>query len=98
MVEDEIGLKVETKLRRRKQLLSQPSIFWLKLSFRMMAAALAAFCARLGSFAGNWIFGYLIDNYCLPLILIVAAQLFLCSILSFLTPGRFGQTKAMGNT
>lgn len=91
-----------------------------------MATALAAFCARLGSFIGNWIFGYLIDNYCLPLILIVAAQLFcmfylafcviaflkkrylhfsnfnyiflVCSILSFLTPGRFQQTKAMENT
>lgn len=49
----------------------------------MMATALAAFCARLGSFVGNWIFGYLIDNYCLPLILIVAAQLFCMFYLAF---------------
>ncbi|KAK2581324.1 hypothetical protein KPH14_008097 [Odynerus spinipes] len=57
-------------------------------NLRMMAAALAAFCARVGAFAGNWIFSYLIDNYCLPLILIVAVQLFLCTILSFLLPRR----------
>ncbi|XP_035740992.1 synaptic vesicle glycoprotein 2C-like isoform X2 [Vespa mandarinia] len=67
-------------------------------NIRMMAIALAAFCARLGSFVGNWIFGYLIDNYCFSLILIVATQLFLSFILSCLTPGRFGQTKAIKNT
>ncbi|XP_014615540.1 PREDICTED: synaptic vesicle glycoprotein 2C-like isoform X2 [Polistes canadensis] len=62
-------------------------------NLRMMAASLAAFCSRIGAFAGNWIFGYLIDNYCLPLILIVASQLFFCTILSFFTPGRFGEMK-----
>ncbi|XP_015178988.1 PREDICTED: synaptic vesicle glycoprotein 2C-like isoform X2 [Polistes dominula] len=62
-------------------------------NLRMMAASLAAFCARVGAFSGNWIFGYLIDNYCLSLIIIVASQLFFCTILSFLTPGRFGMIK-----
>lgn len=63
-------------------------------NLRMMAAALAAFCARVGAFVGNWIFGYLIDNYCLPLILIVATQLFLCTILSFLLPRRVKSEEA----
>ncbi|KAI4473463.1 hypothetical protein M0802_016104, partial [Mischocyttarus mexicanus] len=62
-------------------------------NLRMMAASLGSFCARVGAFAGNWIFGYLIDHYCLFLIVLVATQLFFCTILSCLIPGRFGEIK-----
>lgn len=43
---------------------------------RVMAAAFTTFIGRVGCFAGNGLFGYLIDDYCVPLISIIAGQFF----------------------
>lgn len=40
-----------------------------------MAAAIAIFIGRIGSFFGNMLFGYLIDDYCITLIFALAAQI-----------------------
>ncbi|CAB0036069.1 unnamed protein product [Trichogramma brassicae] len=41
-----------------------------------MATAITIFLGRLGSLFGNMLFGYLIDEYCSILIIVMAAQLF----------------------
>lgn len=43
---------------------------------RAMAAALGIFFARIGALVGNTLFGYLIDDYCILLVSIIAVQLF----------------------
>ncbi|XP_066591568.1 synaptic vesicle glycoprotein 2B-like [Prorops nasuta] len=48
---------------------------------RVMAAALSAFCGRLGSLFGNALFGYLIDTFCVSLIGIVALELLVSAVL-----------------
>lgn len=40
-----------------------------------MATAMCGAFGRVGALVGNSLFGYLIDNYCITLILIIAAQL-----------------------
>ncbi|XP_015435135.1 PREDICTED: synaptic vesicle glycoprotein 2B-like [Dufourea novaeangliae] len=55
---------------------------------RAMAAGLSAFISRIGAISGTLMIGYLIDDYCTMVILIVAAQLFLSGILALFTPGR----------
>ncbi|XP_063988372.1 synaptic vesicle glycoprotein 2B-like isoform X2 [Diachasmimorpha longicaudata] len=62
-------------------------------NLRAIAAALCAFCGRLGALVGNHMFGYLIDTHCLILIIIVAVQLLVCSVLGYLLPiGRHPET------
>ena len=55
---------------------------------RAMAAGLSAFISRIGAISGTLMIGYLIDDYCTLVIVIVAAQLFLSGILALFTPGR----------
>nr|XP_033332848.1 synaptic vesicle glycoprotein 2A-like isoform X1 [Megalopta genalis] len=55
---------------------------------RAIAAGLSAFISRIGAISGTMMIGYLIDDYCILVILIVAAQLFLSGILALFTPGR----------
>ncbi|XP_031832082.1 synaptic vesicle glycoprotein 2B isoform X2 [Nomia melanderi] len=55
---------------------------------RAIAAGLSAFISRIGAISGTLMIGYLIDDYCMLVILIVAAQLFLSGILALFTPGR----------
>ncbi|XP_053984496.1 synaptic vesicle glycoprotein 2C-like isoform X2 [Hylaeus volcanicus] len=54
---------------------------------RAMAAGLSAFISRIGAISGTLMIGYLIDDYCTLVIIIVAAQLFLSGILALFTPG-----------
>lgn len=42
---------------------------------RALAASLCGLFARIGALVGNSLFGYLIDDYCVPLIAIIAGQL-----------------------
>ncbi|XP_033215087.1 synaptic vesicle glycoprotein 2B-like [Belonocnema kinseyi] len=44
---------------------------------RVFASTVTVIFSRLGSLVGNTIFSYLIDDYCVPLIFIVALQLFI---------------------
>ncbi|KAK0167915.1 hypothetical protein PV327_001769 [Microctonus hyperodae] len=53
---------------------------------RAMATALCGAFGRVGALIGNSLFGYLIDNYCITLILIIAAQLLACSVLGIFIP------------
>ncbi|XP_066591986.1 synaptic vesicle glycoprotein 2B-like [Prorops nasuta] len=55
-------------------------------NLRVMAAALSLTMGRLGALIGNLIFGYLIDLACVVPIVLFAAFLFLCGVLSFLLP------------
>ncbi|XP_043283171.1 synaptic vesicle glycoprotein 2B-like [Venturia canescens] len=55
---------------------------------RAMAAALSMFSTRLGALIGNTLFGYLIDDYCIPLIAVITVQLAVSAVLSFTVPGR----------
>ncbi|XP_076231018.1 synaptic vesicle glycoprotein 2B isoform X2 [Calliopsis andreniformis] len=55
---------------------------------RAMASGLSAFISRIGAISGTLMIGYLIDDYCTLVILIVAVQLFLSGILALFTPGR----------
>ncbi|XP_076178065.1 synaptic vesicle glycoprotein 2B isoform X2 [Ptiloglossa arizonensis] len=55
---------------------------------RAIAAGLSAFISRIGAISGTLMIGYLIDDYCTLVIIIVAAQLFLSGILALFTPGR----------
>ncbi|XP_076624393.1 synaptic vesicle glycoprotein 2C isoform X2 [Colletes latitarsis] len=55
---------------------------------RAMAAGLSAFISRIGAISGTLMIGYLIDDYCTLVIVIVAAQLFCTGILALFTPGR----------
>lgn len=57
-------------------------------NLRAMAAGLSAFISRVGAISGTLMIGYLIDDYCTLVIIIVAAQLFLSGILGLFTPGR----------
>ncbi|XP_015127766.1 synaptic vesicle glycoprotein 2A [Diachasma alloeum] len=57
-------------------------------NLRAIAAALCAFCGRLGALVGNYMFGYLIDTHCLILIIIVAVKLLVSSLLGYLLPIR----------
>lgn len=41
-----------------------------------MASGLSAFISRIGAISGTLMIGYLIDDYCILVIVIVAAQLF----------------------
>lgn len=60
---------------------------------RAMASGLSAFISRIGAISGTLMIGYLIDDYCTLVIVIVAAQLFLSGLLALFTPGR-KRTKA----
>ncbi|CAL7938925.1 unnamed protein product [Xylocopa violacea] len=55
---------------------------------RAMASGLSAFISRIGAISGTLMIGYLIDDYCTLVIVIVAAQLFLSGLLALFTPGR----------
>ncbi|XP_043289386.1 synaptic vesicle glycoprotein 2B-like isoform X2 [Venturia canescens] len=55
-------------------------------NLRVMAAAFATFIGRVGCFAGSGLFGYLIDDYCIPLISIIAGQFFLSGVLCLFIP------------
>ncbi|XP_014233632.1 synaptic vesicle glycoprotein 2B-like [Trichogramma pretiosum] len=57
-------------------------------NLRVMATAITIFLGRLGSLFGNMLFGYLIDEYCSILIIVMAAQLFLAAALCWATPNR----------
>ncbi|XP_066591984.1 synaptic vesicle glycoprotein 2C-like [Prorops nasuta] len=57
-------------------------------NLRAMAAGFAALFSRVGAIVGNSMFGYLIDNYCVPLIIIVAVQLFLSGVLGIFIPSK----------
>ncbi|XP_015127875.1 synaptic vesicle glycoprotein 2B [Diachasma alloeum] len=54
--------------------------------FRAMASALAVFFIRIGALSGNLLFGFLIDNYCVPVIIVLAVQLLVCALLGLLIP------------
>ncbi|KAK9299470.1 hypothetical protein QLX08_007493 [Tetragonisca angustula] len=62
-------------------------------NLRAMASGLSAFISRIGAISGTLMIGYLIDDYCTLVIVIVAAQLFLSGLLALFTPGR-KRTKA----
>ncbi|XP_043275681.1 synaptic vesicle glycoprotein 2B-like [Venturia canescens] len=62
-------------------------------NLRALAASLCGLFARIGALVGNSLFGVLIDNYCVPLIGIIAGQLILSTILSFLIPGKSKKLK-----
>ncbi|XP_003703576.1 synaptic vesicle glycoprotein 2B isoform X1 [Megachile rotundata] len=55
---------------------------------RAMASGLSAFISRIGAISGTLMIGYLIDDYCTLVIVIVAAQLFLSGLLALFTPSR----------
>ncbi|XP_035740986.1 synaptic vesicle glycoprotein 2B-like isoform X2 [Vespa mandarinia] len=61
---------------------------------RSIAAGLASFSSRLGAMMGNLMTGILIDNHCTILIILVGLQLFVCGILSLLTPKKKEMEKA----
>lgn len=50
-----------------------------------MASGLSAFISRIGAISGTLMIGYLIDDYCTLVIVIVAAQLF-CTYTNFTSP------------
>ncbi|XP_043289400.1 synaptic vesicle glycoprotein 2B-like [Venturia canescens] len=55
-------------------------------NLRVMAAALSLTMGRLGALVGNLLFGYLIDLACVVPVVIFAAFLFICGLLSFFLP------------
>ncbi|KAG7211808.1 hypothetical protein KM043_011039 [Ampulex compressa] len=57
-------------------------------NLRAIATGLATFTSRVGGTVGNLMTGYLIDNYCSLLILLLAAQLILSGLLALFAPGR----------
>ncbi|XP_043786233.1 synaptic vesicle glycoprotein 2C-like isoform X4 [Apis laboriosa] len=61
---------------------------------RAMASGLSAFISRIGAISGTLMIGYLIDDYCILVIVIVAAQLFLSGLLALFTPGGRKKSKA----
>ncbi|XP_063989757.1 synaptic vesicle glycoprotein 2C-like isoform X2 [Diachasmimorpha longicaudata] len=54
--------------------------------FRATASALAVFFIRVGALFGNLLLGFLIDNYCMPIIIVLAVQLLACAFLGLLIP------------
>ncbi|XP_014215680.1 synaptic vesicle glycoprotein 2A-like isoform X2 [Copidosoma floridanum] len=65
-------------------------------NLRVMATAITLFVGRVGSLFGNMLFAYLIDDYCTVLIIVMAAQLFLASVLCWATPSRNKMRKIQG--
>ncbi|XP_014215666.1 synaptic vesicle glycoprotein 2C-like [Copidosoma floridanum] len=65
-------------------------------SLRVMASAITIFIGRCGSFFGNMLFGYLIDDYCTALILAMAAQLLIATIMGCAVPSRDKMRKIQG--
>lgn len=61
---------------------------------RAMASGLSAFISRIGAISGTLMIGYLIDDYCILVIVIVAAQLFLSGLLALFIPGGRKKSKA----
>ncbi|XP_026674807.1 synaptic vesicle glycoprotein 2C-like isoform X2 [Ceratina calcarata] len=60
---------------------------------RAMASGLSALISRIGAISGTLMIGYLIDDYCTLVIIIVAAQMFLSGLLALFTPGRKKRSK-----
>ncbi|XP_011495887.1 PREDICTED: synaptic vesicle glycoprotein 2A-like [Ceratosolen solmsi marchali] len=65
-------------------------------NLRVVATAITLFIGRIGSLFGNMLFGYLIDGYCMVLIIIMAAQLFFAATLCWATPSRDKMRKIQG--
>lgn len=55
-------------------------------NLRVMAAALSLTMGRLGALVGNLVFGYLIDLACVVPVILFAAFLFFCGLLSIFLP------------
>ncbi|XP_063987073.1 synaptic vesicle glycoprotein 2C-like isoform X1 [Diachasmimorpha longicaudata] len=55
---------------------------------RVIASALAAFVGRMGAFVGISMVGYLIDDYCVPLILLIGSHLVVAGITGIFIPIR----------
>ncbi|XP_044005768.1 synaptic vesicle glycoprotein 2B-like, partial [Aphidius gifuensis] len=53
---------------------------------RGIASAVSVFFCRLGALMGNSLFGYLIDEHCVTLIIIIATQLLVSAILGLIIP------------
>ncbi|XP_058794900.1 synaptic vesicle glycoprotein 2B-like isoform X2 [Phymastichus coffea] len=67
-------------------------------NLRVMATAITLFIGRCGSLFGNMLFGYLIDKYCMELIIVMGAELFLAAGMCWATPGRDKMRKLAGFT
>lgn len=57
-------------------------------NLRAMASGLAACLSRAGAIIGNLMIGFLIDEHCVALIIIIAAQLLASGIFAMFIPGR----------
>ncbi|XP_011313814.1 synaptic vesicle glycoprotein 2C [Fopius arisanus] len=55
---------------------------------RVIASALASFVGRIGAFVGISMVGYLIDNYCVPLIILIGSHLIVAGIVGIFIPIR----------
>ncbi|OXU27360.1 hypothetical protein TSAR_005195 [Trichomalopsis sarcophagae] len=65
-------------------------------NLRVMATGITLLIGRIGSLFGNMLFGYLIDDHCSILIIIMAAQLFLAASMCWAAPGRDKLRKIQG--
>ncbi|KAL7294928.1 hypothetical protein TKK_0011849 [Trichogramma kaykai] len=56
-------------------------------NLRVTATGITQFIGRVGSFTGNVLFGFLIDNFCTSLFIIMSIQLLIATLMTWMTPG-----------